>query len=92
MTDAKQVLAARGEGYEDAATALATDSVVDFQDLGVPGADVAQRVDQGFLFGNAKHGDDGCALIVGEAVDEPAIALLEMDQNAHGKSLAEVTT
>jgi hypothetical protein len=25
-------------------------------------------------------------------VDEPAIALLEMDQNAHGKSLAEVTT
>ena len=36
MTDAKQVLAARGEGYEDAATALATDSVVDFQDLGVP--------------------------------------------------------
>jgi hypothetical protein len=25
-------------------------------------------------------------------VDKPAIALLEMDQNAHWKSLAEVTT
>jgi activating signal cointegrator 1 len=90
FADPQQVLPAGSECEKDAATAPAADVCASLFDLGVAGAGVAQEPDEGLFACDLDERADGRPAVLCDAVYGPCAAELEVDQDAHANSVANL--